>query len=259
MVVSVSGARVRLGLLGPLQVVRGDGPVAITAPKHRAVLAILAINAGRPVSAERLTEELWQGSEPAFARKTVQGYVWRLRKVVGDVLRTRAGSYELDGDAPESDAARFERLLADGRHALHERRPERARASLEAALALWRGPALADVPATPVVRAHADRLEEARLLALEAVLEADIELGATAAALPRLRELTRVHPLRESLHALLMLGLYRSGRQAEALAVYGALRATLVAEHGLEPTPAVRDLHRRILAADPALTGAPIR
>ncbi|MEV4113082.1 AfsR/SARP family transcriptional regulator [Nonomuraea sp. NPDC049695] len=243
----------QIDLLGPLQVVHGDGVVPIPAPKHRAVLAVLAINSGRPVLADRIIEELWQGSEPKFARKTLQGYVWRLRHVLGEDLLTRGGCYELRGTPRETDAARFERLLADGQLALRTRDPALARRRLEAALALWRGPALADVPSGPMVRAHADRLEEARLLAVEAVLEADVELGRQATVIPALRELTAAHPLRESLHALLMLALYRSGRQAEALSAYAGLRATLIGEQGLEPGRAVRELHRRILAADPAL------
>ncbi|MEV0144864.1 MULTISPECIES: AfsR/SARP family transcriptional regulator [unclassified Nonomuraea] len=250
---------VRLGLLGPLQVLRGDGAVAVTAPKHRAVLAILAINAGRPVSADRIAEELWQGSEPKFARKTLQGYVWRLRRLLGDDLRTRQGSYELSVTSEETDAARFERLLEDGRRAVRDRQLTQARARLEAALTLWRGPALADVPATPMVRAHAGRLEEARLMAVEAVLRTDVDLGRPAAAIPELRELTLTYPAREPLHALLMLALYRAGRPAEALSAYGVLRATLIADHGLEPGRPVQELHRRILAADPDLDRADAR
>ncbi|MFI7632791.1 BTAD domain-containing putative transcriptional regulator [Nonomuraea sp. NPDC049400] len=246
----------QVGLLGPVQVVRGDGVVPVPAPKHRVVLAILAINSGRPVPADRIIEELWQGSEPKFARKTLQGYIWRLRRVLGEDLLTRGGGYELRGTPQGTDAARFERLLAEGQRALRTREPALARGRLDAALALWRGPALADVPAGPMIRAHADRLEEARLLAVEAMLEADVELGRQAATIPVLRELTAAHPLRESLHALLMLALYRSGRQVEALSVYAGLRATLISEQGLEPGRAVRELHRRILAADPALDRA---
>ncbi|GAA4220484.1 DNA-binding SARP family transcriptional activator [Streptosporangium album] len=243
----------RFGLLGPLQVLRGDGEILVPAPKHRAVLAILAINAGRPVSVERIIEELWQGVEPKFARKTLQGYVWRLRRVIGGDLLTRGGCYELRGAPQETDAARFERLLADGRGALLARDPARAHRRLGAALALWRGPALADVPASPMISAYADRLEEARLMACEAALEADVELGRHAEVIPALREFTAAHPLREFSQALLMLALYRSGRQCEALTVYGRLRALLIAEQGLEPGMAVRRLHQRILTADPGL------
>ncbi|MBT2232157.1 AfsR/SARP family transcriptional regulator [Nonomuraea sp. NEAU-A123] len=246
----------RLSLLGPLQVVRGDGVVPITAPKHRAVLAILAINAGRPVSADRIIEELWQGSEPKFARKTLQGYVWRLRRVLGEDLRTRGGFYELGGPALETDATRFQGLLAEAQQAIRARQLEPARGLLGAALDLWRGPALADVPASPMIQAHADRLEEARLLAVEVRLKADVELGHQATVIPELRELTATHPLHEPLHALLMLALYRSGRQAEALSVYTGLRAALISEQGLEPGMTVRELHQRILTTDPALDPA---
>ncbi|MEO3867326.1 AfsR/SARP family transcriptional regulator [Nonomuraea sp. B12E4] len=242
----------RFGLLGPLQVMHGNSLVPITAPKHRVVLTILAINVGRPVSADRIIEELWQGLEPVYARKTLQGYVWRLRRVLGQHLRTRAGSYELY-DVWETDAARFERMLLDSRQAMEARHPTLARFRLAAALALWRGPALTDVPTSPMIQAHADRLEEARLLAVEARLQADIELGRHAEVVLELRELTVAHPLREALHALLMLALYRSGRQADALSAYGRLRMTLVREHGLEPGRSVRELHRCILAADPTL------
>ncbi|MGW0195122.1 AfsR/SARP family transcriptional regulator [Nonomuraea sp. NPDC003201] len=234
----------------------GAGVISIPAPKHRAVLAVLAINFGRPVPADRIIEELWQGSEPKFARKTLQGYIWRLRRVLGEYLITQGGGYELRETPHATDAARFERLLADGQTALRAHDPELAHKRLGAALSLWRGPALVDVPAGPLVQAHANRLEEARLLAVQATLEADVELGRQTVVIPVLRELTAAHPLREPLHALLMLALYRSGRQVEALSVYAGLRATLINELGLEPGRAVQELHRRILAADPALDSA---
>ncbi|MGI5488570.1 AfsR/SARP family transcriptional regulator [Microtetraspora malaysiensis] len=243
----------RLGLLGPLRLTLDGSVTPVPAPKHRAVLAVLAVNMGHAVTAERIIEELWQGAAPVFARKTLQGYVWRIRHLVGDHLLTRGGGYELRAGIGETDAARFEGLVAEGRRALRAGDHARARGRLASALRLWRGPALADVPAGPVIFAYAGRLEETRLLALEAAAEADIALGRAAEAVPLLRELTIAHPLRESAHALLMLSLYRCGRQSEALAVYGALRETLVREQGLQPGRAVADLHRRILQADPDL------
>ncbi|MCC5575798.1 AfsR/SARP family transcriptional regulator [Microtetraspora sp. AC03309] len=243
----------RLGLLGPLRLTLDGNVTPVPAPKHRAVLAILAINMGRPIPAERIIEELWQGAQPAFARKTLQGYVWRIRHLVGGHLVTRGSGYELRAVPGETDATCFEGLVAEGRRASRMGEHARARGRLASALRLWRGPALADVPASPMILAHAGRLEETRLLALEAEAEADLALGRQAEVVPRLRELIIAHPLRESLHALLMLSLYRCSRQSEALAVYSSLRETLIREQGLQPGRAVSELHRRILQADPEL------
>lgn len=248
-----SGAT-RLGLLGPLQLHRCGAEIAVPAAKHRALLAILAINANRPVQVDRIIGELWQAEEPKSARKTLQGYVWRLRGLLGKcALRTTGSGYELLSETGSIDAVRFEALAEEGLAALRYGDAEQAGRLLRQALALWRGPALADVPAAPSVFAYVSRLEEARLMATEGLVEADLALGRHAEAVPVLRELVAEHPLREGLRAQLMLALLRSGRQAEALGVFAELRELLIEDQGLDPGRAVAELHRRILAGDATL------
>ncbi|WP_214415972.1 AfsR/SARP family transcriptional regulator [Sphaerisporangium fuscum] len=243
----------RFGLLGSLQLVRDGQVVPVRAAKHRTLLAVLAVNANRPVPVERIAEELWQDEEPKSPRKTLQGYVWRLRGMLGDGLLTWGNCYELRTGAGQIDAVRFEELLGSGRKALLAGHLQAAVDRLRSALALWRGPVLADVPATPLISAYSHRLEEMRLLATEAAIEADLRRGRHADVIPALRELTAGHPLRETPRAQLMLALFRSGRQTEALAVYAELRALLVGDQGLEPGMDVRRLHQRILESDATL------
>ncbi|WP_354642267.1 AfsR/SARP family transcriptional regulator [Kitasatospora camelliae] len=243
-----------LDLLGPLRLRSAGTPVAVPAPKHRALLAILAINANRPVGVDRIISELWQADEPQSARKTLQGYVWRLRGLIGkSALSTTGDGYELHSAADAIDAVRFQRLTDAGRTALRAGDAETAARQLREALGLWRGPALADVPAAPTVYAYASRLEEGRLTAAEWLVDAELGLGRHAEVVPELRELVARHPLREGLRAQLMLALFRCGRQAEALALFGELRDLLVEDQGLDPGRAVTELHRRMLAGDPTL------
>ncbi|GAA4863965.1 AfsR/SARP family transcriptional regulator [Kitasatospora terrestris] len=244
----------RLGLLGPLRLCRQGTEIAVPAPKHRALLALLAINANRPVQVDRIIGELWQDREPKTARKTLQGYVWRLRTLLGPgALHTTGNGYELRAAADAIDAVRFGMLAERGRAELLAGRPEQAARLLRPALGLWRGPALADVPVAPGAYAYASRLEEERLTATEWLIEAELALGRHAEAVPVLRELVVGQPLREGLRAQLMLALFRSGRQAEALAEYGELRALLREEQGLDPGRAVSELQARILAGDAGL------
>ncbi|BFV57383.1 hypothetical protein KCMC57_up24870 [Kitasatospora sp. CMC57] len=246
--------RATIGLLGPLRLHCGGAEIALPAAKHRALLALLAINANRPVQVDRIIAELWQGHEPESARKTLQGYVWRLRGLLGrQAVRTVGSGYELLTEAGAVDATRFEALAAAGRAALRTGEAGEAARLLRGALELWRGPALADVALGPCVFAYVSRLEEARMMAAEGLVDAELALGRHAEVLPGLRELVAEHPLRERLRAQLMLALLRGGRQTEALAAYGELRERLIQDQGLDPGLAVTELHRRILAGDAAL------
>src|SRR5215207_2966874 len=242
-------------ILGPLEV-RADGrAVALGGAKPRALLAVLLLHANQPVSAERLALALWGEDAPAGAVKTVQVHVSRLRKALGDprVLTTAAGGYRLRVRPGELDAERFERLAADGRALLIDGRADEAAAALREALALWRGPPLSDLAAAPFAPAEITRLEEQRLAAVEARVEADLAAGRHAELVAELRRLTDEHPFRERLAAQRMLALYRCGRQAEALEVYRETRRLLAEELGLEPAEALRRLEREMLEQAPAL------
>src|SRR5262244_3651732 len=184
----------------------------------------------------------------------------RLRQALGDVDRsriaTRADGYLIAVAAGELDLARFEALRGQAAQCARAGRWAEASAALHEALALWRGQPLADVPSDVLARRELPRLAEARLQATEDRIEADLQLGRHGDLIAGLRQLTEAEPLRERLHELLMLALYRAGRQADALAVYRQARATLVGELGIEPGPALRGLHQQMLAGDPALAAA---
>jgi DNA-binding SARP family transcriptional activator len=225
---------VEFGILGPLEV-RADGrAVSLGGAKPRAVLAVLALHANRPVSAERLAVALWGEDVPPSAVKTVQVYVARLRKALGDpdALVTMSAGYCLRIRPGELDADRFERQVADGRQALAAGRVQDAAAALRAALELWRGPPLAELASTPFAPAEIARLEEQHLAAVEVRVEADLAAGRHAELVGELQQLTREHPWRERLHAQLMLALYRGGRQADALEAYRDAREVLVEQLG---------------------------
>jgi DNA-binding SARP family transcriptional activator/predicted negative regulator of RcsB-dependent stress response len=249
-------------ILGPVEVWDGARRLDLGGPKPRALLAVLLLHANQVVSIDRLVDELWGEAPPPTARSVVQGYVSRLRRVLhhrrdgaapAPALVTRPSGYLVRVEAGELDLHRFEGLTAQARQATVEGDRERAAECWCAALALWRGPALADVASEVLRQTAAPRLEEARLVALEERLEANLELGRHAELVGELEALVRAHPERERLCCQLMLALYRSGRQAEALAVYRNTRRVLVEELGLEPSPALRELERAILLADPAL------
>ncbi len=244
-------------LLGPLAVRCGDAAVPVQAGKQRAVLAALLLNANRVVALEQLAETLWGAAPPPSARLTVQNYVVRLRKALGDEGRSRITTqprgYVISVAAGELDVTRFEVLLAAARRAARDRSWDTAIAQAGAALALWRGEPLADVESDLLAEREVPRLADLRLEALEIRIEADLHLGRHGEVTGELRQLVAAHPLREHLHARLMLALYRDGRQAEALAAYHAVRRVLVEDLGAEPGPELRDLHQQILAADPAL------
>jgi DNA-binding SARP family transcriptional activator len=242
-------------LLGPLEVVDGERRVPLRGPRQRALLAALLVSANEVVPDSVLVERLWGETPPSSGTTALRVRVSQLRKLVGDAIVTRPAGYLLAADAEAIDACRFERLLAEGCGALL-REPERARALLRDALALWRGPALADVGAARFAAVEAARLDELRLVALERALEAELALGRHADAVAELEALVAEKPLRESVRRLLMLALYRSGRQARALEVYREGRTRLVEELGIEPGAELRELEAAILRQDPALAPA---
>ena len=245
-------------ILGPLQVLADDRQIELGGAQQREVLAILLVHRGEVVSVDRIVDELWGERPPGTATKTVQVYVSRLRKALGDgVLVTRGGGYALELNGESVDADRFSRLADEGRKALDDGDPRGAREALSAALSLWRGPALADLAYEPFAQNEAARLEELRLVAVENRAEADLALGHHAELVPELEALVREHPTRERLLGALMLALYRSGRQVEALETYRDARRTLDEELGLEPGSRLQQLERSILTHDPTIEGPP--
>ena len=245
-------------LLGPLEAVVGGAPIRLDAGKPRALLALLLLNRNHVVATDRLVEQLWGEAAPARATKTLQVYVSQLRKALGaERLVTRPPGYELRVEEGELDLDRFERLATEARERLTAREPAEARKLLEEALALWRGPALREFR-EPFADTASSRLDELWLAAQEDELEAEVETGRHADALPELEALVSAHPLRERPRELLMVALYRSGRQADALELYRRTRELYVHELGIEPGPALQELERAVLRQDPALR-APLR
>jgi predicted ATPase/DNA-binding SARP family transcriptional activator len=256
-----SRAVMEFGILGPLEV-RADGrTVALGGARPRAVFAVLALHANQPVTAERLAVALWGEDAPSSAVKTVQVYVARLRKALDDpdALVTTPAGYRLRVRPDELDAERFERQVADGREALAAGHAEHAAAQLREALGLWRGAPLADLAATPFAPAEIARLEEQHLAAVEVRVDADLAVGRHAELVGELQQLTTQHPWRERLHAQLMLALYRSGRQADALEAYRHARDVLVEQLGIEPGAELHDLQQAILAHDPEIAAPAAR
>jgi DNA-binding SARP family transcriptional activator/class 3 adenylate cyclase/alpha-beta hydrolase superfamily lysophospholipase len=240
-------------LLGPLEAFDGGVPLRIAAGKQRALLALLLLNGNRVVAHEQIVDALWGEDVPDSARKIVQIHVSGLRKALPEPrVQTRGAGYALELRDGELDVARVERAVADGRAALERGDARAARSLLTDALALWRGPALAEL-SEPFARQEAARLEELRLTALELRVDAELALGLHREAVGELETLTAQHPLRERLRSQHMLALYGSGRHAEALASYQAFRRLLARELGIEPSAALRELERRMLRQDPAL------
>jgi DNA-binding SARP family transcriptional activator len=235
-------------LLGPFEVVDGDRVLALGGVKPRSVLALLLLHANEVVSTDRLIDELWGDEPPATAVKSVQVHVSRLRKELGeDRLITRAPGYVLRVEPSELDLARFEQLLGEA----HGADPELQATALREALALWRGPALADLAYEQFAQTEIARLEEMRLAAVEQRIDADLGRGAHATLVGELEALTAQHPLRERLRWQLMLALYRSARQADALEAYGTARRDLSEQLGLEPGEELRQLQQAILDQRP--------
>ena len=246
-------------LLGPVEVVRDDGPLLLRGPKQRALLALLLLHANEALSRDQLIDALWGEQPPATAQKALQVYVSQLRKLIEPerLLETTPTGYRLHLESGQLDVDRFEALLGEARSTLAEGDAGKASRLFAEALSLWRGPALADLVYEPFAQSEILRLEELRVAALEGRIEAELELGHHGEVTGELEALAGEHPLREHLGGLLMLALYRSGRQAEALDVYQDARRVLVEELGIEPGRDLRELEQAILRQDPLLDLAP--
>lgn len=260
----------QIELLGILNVRENGVSITPTAPKPRQALALLALHADQVVPVSSLIDELWAGRPPRSARTTLQTYVLQLRDLISlalekesaadgsaagrprsakDVLVTSPGGYMLVSGGGTGDVREFERLAGMGYRALDAGDFQAASPLLREALALWTGPAFADVQTGALLETEARRLEESRLCALEQRIEADLRLGRHRELLADLTMLTSRYRTHENLHAQFMLALYRSGRRSEALDVYQRLRDTLVRGLGLEPSQRLRRLQQSILVA----------
>jgi len=260
--VATETGSIEFGILGPLEVSRAGRSVTLGGPRQRAVLALLLLEANRVVSMDRLAEEVWAGHPPEGWATTLQTYVFHLRRALepdrarggaAAVLVTRDRGYLLHVDRAYVDSAVFEEGFAAGRAALDAGNYAEAAQTLRRVLGLWRGPVLANLADYAFTRPEAARLQQLRLAALEVRIDADLALGRHDALTAELDGLVREHPLRERLHAQLMLALYRSGRQADALAAYRRARDFLADELGIDPGEPLERLHAAVLGHDPDL------
>jgi DNA-binding SARP family transcriptional activator/tetratricopeptide (TPR) repeat protein len=245
---------VRVRLLGPVDVLVDGAPRPVPGPRRKAVLAVLALRRGEVVASDRLADAVWGEAAPPTVVNTLQRHISHLRQVLGDrtAITARPPGYVLAAPTDVEDAERLVRQGIQGTDQ-HQRV-----ADLRAALALWRGPSLADVTGQPWLDEQAQRLDRLRLQARRALVEARLAVGEHRQLVPELEELTAEHPFEEHLHGQLMLALYRSGRQADALAAYRRLRTRLRDELGIEPSQPLRDLETAILRQDTTLApGAP--
>jgi DNA-binding SARP family transcriptional activator len=244
-------------ILGPVEVVEHGRPLVLGGPRQRALLAVLLTRANEVVSTDRLIDDLWGAQAPNTAGNALQYHVSQLRKALAptEAILTQEPGYLIRVGPDELDLLRFERLVEEARRA-----PSDVAASLlREALRLWRGSALADVAHEPFAQAEILRLEELRLAALERRVDADLALGRYGELVGELELLVREHPLHERLRGQLMLALYGSGRQADALDLYRQTRRLLIEELGVEPSPSLQELERAILRHDPGLTAQGIR
>lgn len=247
--------------LGPFEVVDADRSISLGGRRQRALLAILALHAREVVPVGQIIDGLWPENPPDSALNTLQAYVSRLRKTLrGDVVEDAGeailfehGGYFLDLAKDQIDSHRFERLVGEGEHHARDGDVEEAANVLRQALALWRGPALADFAHERFAQAETARLEELRLAAIEMRINVDLACGRNTALVAELEALVTEQPHREGFRRQLMIALYRSGRQGEALGVYTDTRAMLDVDLGVEPTPELRELQRAILRQDPEL------
>jgi predicted ATPase/DNA-binding SARP family transcriptional activator len=245
-------------LLGPVEVLRDGEPVALGAPKQRALLAELLLHRGAVLGRPHLIDALWGEGAPEAAAASLQVYVHGLRRALGaERIETHGNGYRVVVEPDELDVERFERLLSSGAQALERGSPATASDDLRAALSLWRGTSLAGLDDQPVARS-AEALDERRLVALELRNEAELRLGRHDAVLADIDELIAEHPYRERLREQWILALYRAGRQKDALDAYRETRALLIEELGVEPGAALQELERAVLMQDPSLAGPPI-
>ncbi len=253
----------RYRLLGPVEVFIGEQAVPLGGPKKRGLLALLLLHANETVSTEKLIDALWGDDPPQSARSIVQSYVSQLRKQLqcgaiseeSTILQTRPAGYLLKVGSGELDVDDFLQLAEDGRTALRAGSLDQASTKLAAAMSLMNGSPLADLATEPFAQSHIARLEELAVATLEDRIETDLALGRHSHVIARLDLAIADHPLRERLRELMMLALYRTGRQAEALNIFRDTRVRLVDELGIEPGRALQDLQARILAEDPLLLG----
>jgi predicted ATPase/DNA-binding SARP family transcriptional activator len=244
---------VEFRILGPVEARSDSGPIELGRPKQRALLAALLLRAGAAIPRDALVDDLWGEAPPASAVQSLQVYVHGLRKALGaDRIETRGTSYRVVLEPGELDLERFATFVARAGRDLDADRPDAAAESLRKALALWQGPALADLAAEPLARAGRDRLEEERIHALELLGEAELAAGRHAVLIGELEALVVEHPFRESFRRQQVLALYRAGRQQEALEAHRAARAALD-ELGIEPSPELRELEGAVLRQDPGL------
>ena len=241
-------------LLGPIEAVRDDRPVPLGAPKQRALLAVLLLSPSEVVTRERLVDELWGGAPPRSAPQSLQVYIHGLRQALGaERIETHGRGYLLRVEPEEVDVLRFDRLVEAGSRALAAGRPADAAEDLRRALALWQGEPLADLSREAVASTAAPRLAEDRLRAIELLNDSDLALGRHQELVPQLEHLIADEPYRERFRSQLVLALYRSGRQKDALDAYRAARDALVGELGVDPSPELQELERQILRQHPAL------
>ncbi|MGZ4594378.1 MAG: BTAD domain-containing putative transcriptional regulator [Actinomycetes bacterium] len=250
-------------ILGPLEVVDGDRTIALGGPKQRAVLAMLLLDVGRVVSVDRLIQGVWGDEAADGAMSTLQVYVSNLRKVLEPVkgehtvLIGRRPGYVLEVEPDSVDALRFDRLLGEARKDLANERYDSASRLFAQALGTWRGQPLADVPLDEFAAPEITRLTEARIAALEDQVDAELGCGRHVAMVSELGLLVDEYPYRERLWGQLIVALYRSGLQADALSAYTRARDLLIDEYGIDPGPELRDLERRVLSQDPGLAAPP--
>jgi DNA-binding SARP family transcriptional activator len=245
-------------ILGPIEVADGERAIVFEAAKQLALLGLLLLHPNEVVSRDRAIDELWGERPPATATKLVQTYVSQLRRPLGaGLIATRTPGYLLQIEEEELDAGRFRRLVAEARRLAANGERVEAAALYREALALWRGPPLADAAFESFARNEVERLGEERLDALTGRIDCELALGQHEQLVTELETLVRQYPLRERLRGQLMLALYRSGRQADALAAYRDARRALVDELGLEPSRQLQGLEKAILTHDGTLDALP--
>jgi class 3 adenylate cyclase/DNA-binding SARP family transcriptional activator len=247
-------AAMEFKVLGPLEIIGPRGRIKIGSGLQRAILSLLVLHVGETVSTDHLIDEVWGEDPPPSAQHAIGVHVSRLRRALGvDCIESQPHGYRLRAEGSVIDLGRFEALIAEASRAFAGGDPQAAADALAVALALWRGPALADLATTNTARADRARLDELRAVALERRIDAELACGRHLELVPDLRRLVGEMPLREVFHARLMLALYRSGRQAEALEVYHRAREVLDRELGVEPGRELESLQRAVLDHDPAL------